>query len=71
MGFFDKCILAALKDGQPKGFTTLLGEVGFSHNTLQQHLEQLVAKSFVLREKPVRNGFGKVQIRLPCSIQGH
>jgi predicted ArsR family transcriptional regulator len=51
--------LAALKDGKPKGFATLLGEVGFSHNTLQQHLERLTAKGLVVRDKVVANGFGR------------
>ena len=59
MDFFDERILAALKNGQPKSFTTLLGEVGFSHNTLQQHLEGLMAKGLVLREKPAGSGFGR------------
>jgi hypothetical protein len=39
MVFFDERVLTALKDGKPRSFTTLLGEVGFSHNTLQQHLD--------------------------------
>jgi len=43
MDFFDERVLAALKDGKPRSFTTFLGEVGFSHNTLQQHLDRLVA----------------------------
>ena len=34
MDFFDERILTALKDGKPRGFAVLLGEVGFSHNTL-------------------------------------
>jgi DNA-binding Lrp family transcriptional regulator len=33
MDFFDERVLAALKDGKPRGFTALLSEVGFSHNT--------------------------------------
>ncbi len=59
MDFFDERILAALKDGKPKGFTALLNEVGFSHNTLQQHLERLTAKGLVVREKVAANGFGR------------
>ncbi len=51
MDFFDERVLAALKDGKPRGFTTLLGEVGFSHNTLRQHLERLAAQGFVVKEK--------------------
>jgi predicted ArsR family transcriptional regulator len=43
MGFFDERILAALKDSKPKSFTAFLGEVGFTHNTLQQHLQRLTA----------------------------
>jgi predicted ArsR family transcriptional regulator len=59
MDFFDERILAMLKDGKPRGFTALLNEVGFSHNTLQQHLERLTAKSLVVREKVAANGFGR------------
>ena len=59
MDFFDERILAALKDGKPKSFVTLLGEAGLSHNTLQQHLERLMAKGLVLREKVAANGFGR------------
>jgi predicted ArsR family transcriptional regulator len=59
MDFFDERVLAALKVGKPRSFTTLLDEVGFSHNTLQQHLERLTAKGLVVREKVVANGFGR------------
>jgi predicted ArsR family transcriptional regulator len=59
MGFFDERVLAALKDGRPRSFTVLLGEVGFSHNTLQQHLEGLMAKGLVVREKAGANSFGR------------
>jgi predicted ArsR family transcriptional regulator len=59
MGFFDERVLAALRDGKPKDFTKLLEEVGFSHNTLQQHLERLTARGFVVREKVAADGFGR------------
>jgi len=59
MDFFDERILAALKDGKPKSFTTLLREVGFSHNTLQQHLEDLAAQGFVVKEKVTSNSLGR------------
>jgi DNA-binding Lrp family transcriptional regulator len=59
MGFFDECVLAALKDGKPRSFTTLLDQVGFSHNTLQQHLKRLMAKGLVVREKAAANVFGR------------
>ena len=70
MDFFDQRILAALKDGKPKDFNTLLGEVDFSHNTLQLHLRRLVAKGLVLREKPSKGlGRPKFFYRLPLRSQ--
>jgi DNA-binding HxlR family transcriptional regulator len=48
MNFFDECVLAAVKDGKPKDFAKLLEEVGFSHNTLQLHLERLTAIGLVV-----------------------
>ena len=59
MDFFDERVLATLKDGKPKSFGTLLSEVSFSHNTLQQHLERLTAKGLVVREKLAATGFGR------------
>ena len=59
MDFFDERVLATLKDRKPKSFATLLSEVSFSHNTLQQHLERLTAKGLVVREKPAATGFGR------------
>jgi predicted ArsR family transcriptional regulator len=59
MDLFDERILTALKDGKPRGFAVLLGEVGFSHNTLQQHVERLRAKGLILREKETANCFGR------------
>jgi predicted transcriptional regulator len=59
MDFFDDRVLAALKDGEPRSFTTLLGEVGFSHNTLQQHLDRLDALGLVVKEKMASNSLGR------------
>ena len=59
MDFFDQRILAAIKDGKPRSFTAILDEVGFSHNTLQQHLKRLVEKGLVLKEKDPASGFGR------------
>jgi predicted ArsR family transcriptional regulator len=59
MDFFDEHVLAALKDGKPKDFAALLGEVGFSHNTLQQHLNRLTVKGLVVREKAAGIKFGR------------
>jgi predicted ArsR family transcriptional regulator len=59
MDFFDERVLAALKEGKPRSFITLLGEVGFSHNTLQQHLDRLVARGLVVKEKMASNSLGR------------
>ena len=59
MDFFDERVLVALKDGKPRSFTTLLSEVGFSHNTLQQHLQRLMAQGLIVREKTTENNFGR------------
>jgi DNA-binding transcriptional ArsR family regulator len=59
MDFFDQRILSALKNGEPKSFTVLQSQVGFSHNTLQQHLTGLIEKGLVLKEKDSTKGFGR------------
>jgi predicted ArsR family transcriptional regulator len=59
MDFFDERVLTALKDGNPRSFTTLLGEVGFSHNTLQQHLDRLVSRRLIVKEKMASNSLGR------------
>jgi len=59
MDFFDERVLAALKDGKPRSFTALLGEVGFSRNTLQQRLERLMAQGLIVMEKATANSFGR------------
>jgi len=67
MDLFDQRVLAELKDGKPWSFTLLQNQVGFSHNTLQQHLKQLVEKGLVLKEKDPASGFGrpKYAYRIP------
>ncbi|MDQ1280188.1 MAG: hypothetical protein QG670_1451 [Thermoproteota archaeon] len=59
MDFFDERVLAALRDGKSRSFIALLSEVGFSHNTLQEHLGRLVAKGIILREKAAQKGSGR------------
>jgi len=48
---YDKEILNVLKDRKPKNFHQILDEIGFSHNTLRLHLNSLVQKSLIVREK--------------------
>jgi predicted ArsR family transcriptional regulator len=59
MDFFDERVLAALKDGKPRSFTALLGEVGFTHNTLQHHLHRLAPRGLVVKEKMASNNLGR------------
>jgi predicted transcriptional regulator len=59
MDYFDQRVLSALRDGDPRSFTELQGQVSFSHNTLQQHLKQLVEKGLVLKEKEQAKSFGR------------
>jgi predicted ArsR family transcriptional regulator len=59
MDSFDERVLAELRDGQPRTFTTLLSRVGYSHNTLQHHLERLIARGLVVRRKTSAKGFGR------------
>jgi predicted ArsR family transcriptional regulator len=59
MGLFDQRVLSTLKNGEHHNFTALQSQVGFSHNTLQQHLTRLVEKGLVLNEKDPARGFGR------------
>jgi len=59
MDYFDQRILSTLRDGEPQSFTEIQSQVSFSHNTLQQHLKQLVDKGLVLKEKDAAKGFGR------------
>ena len=59
MDFFDERILAALKEGKLGSFTALLGEVGFSHKTLQQHPDRLDARDLVVKGKLASNSLGR------------
>ena len=40
-------------------FTALLSEAGFSHNTLQQQSERLVAQGLIIRKKATADSFGR------------
>ena len=59
MDLFDEHILATLRDRKPRDFNALLGEVGFTHNTLQQHLQRLTARGLVVKEKMASNNLGR------------
>ena len=44
MDLFEERVLAVLNDGKPRVSTQLLGEVGFSRNTLKLRLRRLTAQ---------------------------
>jgi hypothetical protein len=45
MDLFDERILAVLNDGKSRVFAQLLGEVGFSRNTLKRSIDRLDDKN--------------------------
>jgi len=59
MDFFDERILSVLKDRKPLNLAQLLGEVGFSRNTLKLHLKRLTGQDLVIKEKTLSNGRGR------------
>ena len=59
MDFYDRKILTVVRDGRPRSFQQMLSEVGFSHNTLRQHLDKLVDQGLVERLKTPRTGPGR------------
>jgi len=59
MDVFDERILYVLKDGNPRLFTELLEEAGFSHNTLKLHLKKLLKEGLLTREKALLDEPGR------------
>jgi predicted ArsR family transcriptional regulator len=59
MDFYDKGIMAILRDGEPRTFQQILSEAGFSHNTLRQHMDKLVDRGLITRRKRPRKGPGR------------
>jgi predicted ArsR family transcriptional regulator len=71
MDSFDKQILAVLKDGKSADFHQILREVGFSHNTLRQHLASLEHQGVIARAKTPKNGPGRTRLTysLPPNVR--
>jgi predicted ArsR family transcriptional regulator len=59
LDLFDRRILEVLSSGEDKSFQEILLKAGFSHNTLRQHLDQLIAKGLVERRKVPKEGPGR------------
>ena len=59
MDSFDRRIIEALMDQKPKTFQEILSRVGFTHNALRQHLDQLLGRGLVERRKQPQVGPGR------------
>jgi predicted transcriptional regulator len=51
MDSFDRRILSVLKGRKPRDFRQVLGDVGFSHNTLRTRLANLERQGFIVKDK--------------------
>ena len=72
MDFYDRRILAVLRDGKPRNFQQILSEVEFSYNTLRLHLAQLVEHGLVVRRKRPKQSPGRplFAYALPKGVDG-
>ena len=64
---FNRRILEVLSSGKAKSFQDILSKTGFSHNTLRQHLDQLIAKGLVERRKEPKEGLRRPSYRYSLS----
>ena len=64
---FDRMILEVLSSGEARSFQEILSKAGFSHNTLRQHLDQLIDKGLVRRRKESKGGPGRPSYRYSLS----
>ena len=55
----DEKIINLLKDGKPKDLEHLLSKIGHSHNTLRLHLDSLVDRGMIVKDKQPAKGRGR------------
>jgi DNA-binding HxlR family transcriptional regulator len=72
MDHFDRTILQLLVDTENLTFNEIQEKVDFTHNTLQQHLEELLEKGIIERNKQPQNGPGRPTYvyKIPKSLKG-
>ena len=72
MDHFERTIIQLLADTENLSFNEIHKRVDFSHNTLQQHLEELLAKGIIERVKLSQNRSGRPTYiyRIPESLKG-
>ena len=67
MDLFDRRILEVLSSGEARSLQEILSKAGFSHNTLRQHLDQLIVRGLVERRKEPKEGPGRPSYRYSLS----
>jgi DNA-binding MarR family transcriptional regulator len=67
LDLFERKIIEVLSSGEPKDLHNLLLKLDFSHNTLRQHLDQLIARGLVERRKVPKEGPGRPSYRYSLS----
>jgi DNA-binding HxlR family transcriptional regulator len=69
---FDRDIIQLLSKAENITFNQIKTKVGFSHNTLQQHMEELLEKGLIERRKQQQNKPGRPTyiFSIPNSLKG-
>jgi DNA-binding Lrp family transcriptional regulator len=69
---FDRTIIQLLADNERLTFNEIQEKVYFSHNTLQQHLEELLEKGIIIRIKQHQNRPGRPTYvyKIPENLKG-
>ena len=57
------------RDGNPGRLEELLNKVGYSHNTLRLHLDELAKEGVIYERKLPSEGAGEALFRILCSFQ--
>jgi predicted transcriptional regulator len=72
MDHFDRTIIQLLIHTEGLTFNEIQEKVDFSHNTLQQHLEELLGKGMIERIKRHQNGSGRPTYvyKMPENLKG-
>jgi len=72
MDHFDRRIIQLLTEHENMTFNQIQSKIDFSHNTLQQHLEELLEKGLLERRKQQQNKPGRPTYiyKIPENIKG-
>ena len=72
MDHFDRAIIQLLVDNKNLRLNEIQEKIDFSHNTLQQHLEELLEKGIIIRIKQPQNKPGRPSYvyKIPDNLKG-